>query len=71
MNDEFDVQFKNIIKNIIKEEGYFKEENIKILIKDVLEELDPIIAKYVKQHFKEIGNFILKNSIEEKNAKTS
>ena len=70
----FDLQFKNIIKNIINEERYFKEENIKILVHDILKEIDPLIAKHVKKHLKEIASFILEmddSSKEEKNAQTS
>lgn len=55
----FDLQFKNIIKNIIKEEEYFKEENIKELMSDILKEIDPLIAKHVKKHFTEIANHLL------------
>ena len=63
--ENFDVQFKNIIKNIITEEKYFKEENIKNLTKDILKEIDLLIAEHVKHHFREISYFIL-NQIEPK-----
>jgi hypothetical protein len=69
---DFDLQFNKIIKNIISEEKYFKEENIKQLMKDILKEIDPLIAKYVKNHIKEIAIFTLSNiDKEEKDAKTS
>jgi len=59
----FDAQFRSIIKGIIEEEKYFKEENIKFLMKDILKEIDPLIAKYVKNHIREIAYFIL-NQVE-------
>ncbi len=68
---DFDSQFKKIIKDIISEE-YFKKEDIKQLTKDILKEIDPLIAKYVKNHIKEIATFMLSNiDKEEKDAKTS
>jgi hypothetical protein len=77
-DEKFDSQFKKIILGIIDEEGYFKDKNIKILIQEIIKELDPIIALHVKNHFLEIGQFLV-NSVEEKpekigeekNAKTS
>ena len=59
-----ELSFKETIKDIISEEEYLKTKDIKLLIPEIMKEFDPIIAKYVKRHFKEIGNFIVKNSEE-------
>jgi len=58
-NNNVNLQFKEMIKGIINEENYFKEKNIKILMKDIMKEIDPLIASYVKKHFMEIAHFIL------------
>jgi cupin superfamily acireductone dioxygenase involved in methionine salvage len=63
-SDEFENHFKDMIKGIIREEGYIKDEELKNSMTDLLTELDPLIAKYVKNHFREIGYFII-NSIED------
>ena len=69
---DFDSQFKKIIKDIILEEKYFKEENIKQFTKDILKEIDPLISSHVKKHIQEIAFFILgKINKEENDAKTS
>lgn len=57
--DNFDSQFKDIIKTVIKEENYFTKEDVKNLVSDILKEIDPLIAKRVKDHFREIADSIL------------
>lgn len=61
MKKDFDTQFKDMIKNIIKEENYFKEEDIKKLAQNILKEIDPLIAKHIKEHFREIANLMFTN----------
>jgi nucleoid DNA-binding protein len=60
--ESFDLQFKKMIKEIIVEEGYFKERDIKDLMDSILKEIEPLISKHIKNHFYEIGNFIMNNS---------
>lgn len=55
------VLFKKLIKDTIAEEGYFKEKDIKQLMTNILNEIDPLIAKRVKDHFYEIGLYIVRN----------
>ena len=57
--ENFDMRFNKIIKSVISEENYFKEENVKILMKDILKEIDPLIANHVKDHLREIAYYIL------------
>ena len=65
--DEFEQKFKDMIKSIIKEETYIKQEDIKDLAKIILDELDSIIAKRVKEHFVFLANNIIKQyGLEEK-----
>ena len=64
--DKFELQFKKIIKDIVDEEKYFKEENIKDLMKRIIEQLDPLIAKHVKQHFKALALLAVEVSNETK-----
>lgn len=69
---DFDSQFKTMLKDIISEENYFKQDNIKQLMEDILKEIEPLIAKHVKNHIEEIAKFMLtKIDKEEKDAKTS
>ena len=58
-SEKFDLQFKKMIKDVIAEEGYFKEENIKNLITSILSEIDPLISDHVKKHFYEIGSLLM------------
>jgi len=58
--EKFDMQFKNMIKSIIAEEGYFRERDLKDLMESILQEIEPIIAKHIKQHFSEIGQYMVK-----------
>lgn len=58
---EFEKQFKEMIKNIIKEENYVTNNDVKRFIKEILEELDPLIAKYIKEHFVIISKHIIDN----------
>ena len=66
-----------MIKSVMEEQGYFKEENVKSLVNEILLQLEPIIAKHVKNHFYEIGTFIINNInnkpsiVENKDAKAS
>lgn len=62
--DEFSVQFRKIIIDIMNEQKYFKEEDVKTLMKEILENIEPLIAKQVKKHFNEIGFFIVKHTEE-------
>jgi len=57
-DDNIDNQFKKMIKDTISEEGYFKEKDIKVLMNQILSEVDKLIAKRVKEHFYEIGKTI-------------
>ena len=57
-DDNIDNQFKKMIKDTISEEGYFKEKDIKVLMNQILSEVDKLIAKRVKEHFYEIGKAI-------------
>lgn len=77
-SNNYEDQLKEIIKEIVKEENYFKEKDTKVLMKDILEEIDPIIAKHVKKHLQEICYFLLERfnipnikSSEERDAKNS
>jgi nucleoid DNA-binding protein len=56
-----DVIFENLVKEIMEKQGYLKQEDTKELITTILENIEPIIAKHVKNHFYEIGNFIINN----------
>jgi len=60
--DKINLQFEEIIKSVIEEQGYFKEKDVKPLMTTILNEIHPIIAKYVKQHFLEIGQFIINSN---------
>lgn len=76
ITDGFDLQFKKMIKDIIKEEKYFSPNDIKELVDNILVNIEPMIAKYVKIHFNEIGKYIINltnksNNNEDNNAKTS
>jgi len=76
VTDGFDLQFKKMIKDIIKEERYFNPNDIKELVDNILVQVEPMIAKYVKIHFNEIGKYIVNltnnsNNNEDNNAKTS
>jgi hypothetical protein len=59
--DNAAVLFKKLIKDTIAEEGYFKEKDIKQLMTNILNEIDPLIAKRVKKHFYDIGLYIVRN----------
>jgi len=59
--DNAAVLFKKLIKDTIAEEGYFKEKDIKQLMTNILNEIDPLIAKRVKKHFYEIGLYMIKD----------
>ena len=52
--DPFEQKFKEIIKSVIKEEDYLTKEDFSKVFKElslvILEELDPVISKHVKQH---------------------
>ena len=75
--EKIDLQFEKMIKSVMEEQGYFKEENVKSLVNEILLQLEPIIAKHVKNHFYEIGTFIINNInnkpsiVENKDAKAS
>ena len=60
--DKFEIQFKKIIKDIIDEEKYFKEENVKDLVKRIVDQIDPLIAKHVKEHLRVIALSVLESS---------
>jgi nucleoid DNA-binding protein len=62
IEDNVDILFKKMIKDTIASEGYFKEKDIKQLMTNILKELEPIIAKHVKKHFYEIGNYVVKEN---------
>lgn len=59
--DNPEVLFKKLIKDTISEEGYFKEKDIKQLMTNILNEIDSLIAKRVKDHFYEIGLYMIKD----------
>ena len=59
--DNAAVLFKKLIKDTIAEEGYFKEKDIQQLMTNILNEIDPLIAKRVKDHFYEIGLYMIKD----------
>ena len=79
--EKIDLQFEKMIKNVMEEQGYFKEKDVKKLIDTILNNLEPMIAKHVKKHFYEIGKYVTDNinnkpnledkNGEEKDAKTS
>ena len=55
---ESELQFTKIIRKIIKEENCLKAEDVKKIAEEILKQIDPLIAKHVKNHFYEIGKFI-------------
>lgn len=57
--DEFESSFKEMIKNIILEEEYIKKEEIKEIAKVIINELDPLIARKIKEHFVSISKHIV------------
>jgi hypothetical protein len=61
VEDELSKSFKTMIKDAMVEEGVFKEKDVKQLMKDILKEMDLLIANRVKQHFYEIGLHMVKN----------
>jgi len=75
--DVFKTNFKKLVKGVLDEEEYIKKEDLKILMKDILEVIQPLIAKEVKNHFVVISNYIVgtfsepEKEREIKNAKTS
>jgi len=58
---EFEKQFKEMIKNIIREEEYVTNNDIKTFIKETLEELNPLISKHIKEHLVIIAKYIIDN----------
>lgn len=71
-----DLQFEKLIKSVIEDQGYIKESELKQFAIDILKQIEPLISKYVKKHFHEIGNYIInnintENIVEKKDAKNS
>ena len=58
--ENFDINFKKMIKSIIVEEEYFRERDIKDLMESILKEIEPMIAKCIKEHFSEIAKHVVK-----------
>ena len=76
--ENFDLQFKKMIKEIIIEEGYFKERDVKDLATSIIEQVDSLIVKHIKLHLSAIGQYIVNITTDPKeidrkddNAKTS
>lgn len=75
-NERIDIQFEKLIKNVIEEQGYINQSDLKEFSKDLLNEIEPLISKYVKKHFNEIGKYIISitnnnDLMENKDAKNS
>jgi nucleoid DNA-binding protein len=76
--ENFDLTFKKMIKEIISEEKYFKERDVKDLATSILEQVEPLIVKHIKLHLSAIGQYIVNITTDPKeidrkddNAKTS
>ncbi len=54
-----------IRKMIIEEQEKIERENAQIIIRELLPELDEMVSKKIKLHFKEIAEFILTKTKEE------
>ena len=57
--DDFEIQFREMVKNVIKEEDYLKAEDFKNMIKDILNEIEPLIAKKIKEHVSELAKYTI------------
>jgi len=72
-----DLQFEKLIKNVIESQGYIKQSDLKQFAIDILDQIEPLISKHVKNHFYEIGNYVINNInndntiLEKKDAKAS
>lgn len=54
-----------IRRMIIEEQEKIERENAKIIIQELLPEVDKIISEKIKLHFKEIAEYILSKTKEE------
>jgi len=77
VNETADLQFENLIKKVIESQGYINRSDLKQFAIDILDQIEPLISKHVKNHFYEIGNYVINNInnnqpiLEKKDAKTS
>lgn len=56
-----DLQFENLIKKVIERQGYINRNDLKQFTMDILDHIEPLISKHVKNHFYEIGNYVINN----------
>jgi hypothetical protein len=57
---EFEEMMKVLISNIIKEtEIQLEKDDVKDIVSEMVPELDELIAKKIKKHFFEIGEFLV------------
>lgn len=57
-SSEVDLQFEKMIRSVMEEQGYFKTEDVKPLMEEILKSIEPIIAKHVKEHIFQICNHV-------------
>lgn len=55
---DFESEFKKIIKSIIKEENFVKQDELKEYVNLTIKELEPLIAKLIKRHLVELSKGI-------------
>ena len=60
--EKTDSVFEELIKNVIGKEGYIKEADLKAFTSELLEQIEPLISKYVKHHLFQIGNYITEHT---------
>ena len=70
------LQFEKLIKQLIEDQGYVKESDMKQFALDILNQIEPLISNQVKKHFYENGKYIINNTnnssnLENKDAKAS